>query len=140
MTLWAAFDPGESTGLAVGNEKGLQGYVVTPLREFENSLLDWKKNWGEFPATAVVEDFRLDHSKEPQQSKVKTVMVMGMIQFWCKANDIKYIEQARMYRPIGYKYWGRKPLPKSNPANHAYDAVAHLYYFMVQNKKWRVKL
>lgn len=140
MTLYCAFDPGISTGLAVGDEEGLQGYVVINLKEFEDSLLDWKRLWGEFPTTAVVEDYRLDHSKEPKQSKIETVSVMGMIRFWCKANNIEYIEQARMYKPVGYRYWGKKPLSKSNPTNHAYDAVAHLFYYMIQNKKWRIKL
>lgn len=145
MTIYAGFDPGKTVGLAVADESGVVGYTTVNWKKLDDYLLhDWDRYWGEKPATAVVEDYRLNapdsNRVEPIQSKIETVQGIGAIRHWCTANEIEFIEQARMYKPVGYKYWGKKPLPKSNPTNNAYDAAAHLMYWLVQNKKVRIKL
>jgi hypothetical protein len=143
MTLYVAFDPGLRTGLAVANDNGIQAYHTVHFNDMEDSLLSWLKYWGEYPATVIFEDYRLNpvtaKHVEKIHSKMETVQVIGMIKMWCKTNNIECVEQERNRKLVGYKYWGKKSLSKSNPTNHAYDAAAHLMFWMVQTKKLKVR-
>lgn len=147
--LWAAFDPGLTTGLAVatsdfGEQAKLAGYVTIRFKEMEDSLLNWVKYWEYLPEVVIVEDYRKNpyyyEKQEKTQSKIETVQVIGMLKMWCRTNGIKCVEQPRDRKRIGYDNWGKAPLPKSNPMNHAYDAAAHLVYWLVQHKLMRIKV
>lgn len=145
MKLYAGIDPGLTTGLAVANEEGeFQGFVSVHFDKIQDSLINWDTYWLQKPEVVIVEDYRLNpytaKRVEATHSRIETVQVIGMVKIWCTSHDIECVIQDRDKKGVGYRYWGKKPLPKSNPMNHPYDAAAHLMFYMVNKKLIKVKL
>lgn len=135
--VYIAIDPGISTGIAIFGDDGELNWFQT--EKYEN-IYKWLETLdAQIITDIIMEDYRLNppnwEKHEAIHSKMETTKVMGKIELWCEQNDIKLHEQARQFKSVGYKYWGKEPLPKSNPLNHAWDAVAHGMYWLVRNHK-----
>lgn len=85
----------------------------------------------------IVEDYKVYPNKARQHiySNLETSRVIGRVETWCKLSNIKLIKQMAHIKATGYMYLGKKPLPKSNPRNHEFDAHAHAVYWGVVNGK-----
>ena len=130
-SLYISLDPGQTTGYATfdkdGNIKDMEYLVLNEVRErFERDLWD---------AIAVIcEDWRLDPKRAMafSWSQMPECKLIGWLEGVCFMKNIPFILQAAGVKPTGYKHWGRKPLPKSNPLNHAYDAIVHGREYLIK--------
>ncbi len=99
--------------------------ILTFLRQFKNI------------EKCIIENFILYTHKAFEQvnSDMLTSRIIGRVENWAELNDVDLIKQGANIKPIGYKYIGRKPLPKSNKLNHAMDAYVHFMYWAVRHRK-----
>lgn len=83
----------------------------------------------------ILEDYKVypHMAKQHTYSSLETPRVIGRVETWCKLSNIRLIKQMAHVKATGYRYLGIKPLPKSNPLNHQYDAHAHATYWGVLN-------
>lgn len=129
-----ALDPGETTGWALFKYTEIDGktrYVdqgqVSGEPEAINKLLDLLN-----PTIIVYEDFRLFAHRAFQQrwSRMPASRVIGMVESWAKAHNVKFYSQGADKKTLGYMYLGEKP-PGNHKKSHAPDAKAHGMYFLV---------
>lgn len=128
---YIAIDPGKSNGVCGYNAKGHLMFMTTIN---EKDLL---KFLGVFKhiKICVTEDYKIYEHKSRQHinSDVLTLRVIGRIENWCELSDIQLVKQLPAIKATGYKWLGKKPLPKSNPANHKWDAHVHFVFWAVRN-------
>lgn len=132
-SLYIALDPGDTTGYATfysdGSIKDMEYYSMDEVRSrFEQDI------WNH-PLAVICEDWRLypDAARHFYFSPMPTAKLIGWLEGVCYMQSIDFILQAAQIKASGYKMWGRKPLPKSNPMNHAYDAVVHGRHYLIKN-------
>lgn len=84
--------------------------------------------------TCVTEDYKIRYDRAVQHtgSDVLTLRVIGRIEHWCEINNVTLIKQMPTIKATGYLWLGKKPLPKSNPANHKWDAHVHFIHWAVR--------
>lgn len=128
---YIALDPGDTTGYATFSASGqIREMEYYPLDEIrERFMMDiWD-------AIAVIcEDWRLypDAAKHFYFSQMPTAKLIGWLEGVCYMKTVPFHLQAAQIKSTGYKHWGKSPLPKSNPMNHAYDAVVHGREFLIK--------
>jgi hypothetical protein len=130
---YLGIDPGESNGVCGYDHayKLMFMYTVahTDMREFLNLFKHLQ--------VIVCEDFFLYPNKAMQQiySNMETSQMIGRIKTFAEDHDIKVVMQQATIKPTGYKWLGLKPLPKSNPSNHEFDAHVHFMYWLIRMGK-----
>lgn len=130
---YLSIDPGESNGICGYDSRFyLQFMVVVPEKHISRFIKQFEKLH-----TCVIEDYRLFPNKAMQQvySSMTTTRVLGRVENWTENNDIKLVKQQPSIKLTAYKWLGKKPLPKSNPMNHAYDAHVHFIYWGVRTER-----
>lgn len=128
--IFLSFDPGKGTGVTGYDAKYYLQFmwtihaddVVKFLACFDHISLIVMENYRVFAHKA----------KAHINSDLLTVRVIGRIESWCENKDITLIPQAPSIKTTAYKWAKKKPLPKSNPRNHALDAHVHFIFFAVQ--------
>lgn len=87
--------------------------------------------------TIVIEDFKLYPNKAKQQfySDMQTSRIIGGIETWARLKKVTVVKQGANIKDTGYKWIGKKPLPKINSRNHQMDAHVHFMYWAISNKK-----
>lgn len=130
---YLAIDPGETNGIAAYDENGVLLWC-RPIKhaDLTDFLLDIEKLFAPLQLI-IVENYLVYPNKAKQHvySKLTTVRMLGEIDGFAKARGIKVQKQNATIKNVGYKWMGRKPLPKSDPMNHAFDAHAHGLYWLV---------
>lgn len=131
MIKFLAIDPGKRNGIAAYNEYGLMQWMRTVLYDELTNFLRKQEE----VKVVILEDYTVFPHKAKQHiySDLITPRAIGKVEGWCEARNIKLVKQGSSYKAMGYKYLGKKPLPKSNPMNHAVDAHAHGIYYLVNN-------
>jgi len=128
---YLSIDPGLSNGICGYNKRGhLQFSIIIKLDELVDFLKQYKR-----VDTVIVEDYTIypNKAKDHIYSDVPTSRAIGRIESWAELNDTKLIKQPAHIKSTGYKFLGKKPLPKSNPNNHWLDAHAHFTFWAVGN-------
>jgi hypothetical protein len=129
MSFYLALDPGKATGYAVFNEEGEDDDFDT-LDIFETRTLIKTQRW----KAVICEDWKLrpEAAKFMVWSDMPTSKLIGYVEGYCDGLNIPFILQQPAIKPTAYKLAGRKPLPKSNPLNHAMDAYVHGRYYLAK--------
>jgi hypothetical protein len=127
---YIAIDPGNSNGVCGYNSKGHLMFMTTInekdllkfLKVFQKIILCVTENY-------LIYEHKLQHHRG---SDVLTLRVIGRIENWCELSNIQLVKQLAAIKNTGYLWLGKKPLPKSNPANHKWDAHVHFIYWAVR--------
>ncbi len=130
---YLGIDPGNATGITGYDEKFYLQFSLTLKPEDVGVFLD---NFYHLK-TVVYEGFALFPNKAKQQiySKMTTSQVIGRIKTISELRGFEVVEQQSTIKNTGYKYLGKKPLPKSNPQNHTMDAHVHFMYWAISKGK-----
>ncbi len=126
---YLAIDPGKSNGVCGYDEKFYLLFMLTiPASAMIKFLHCFDK-----VAVCVVENYVLYPNKAPAQrySDMETSRVIGRIETWAELKNVKLVKQLAAVKNNGYKWIGKKPLPKSNPHNHEWDAHVHFMYWAI---------
>jgi hypothetical protein len=128
---YLSFDPGTSNGCCGYDSRYHLVFMFTIKASDMIKFLQIFKH----VKICVMEGYKLFPNKASAQaySDMETSRVIGRIESWTELNEIELIKQGANIKPIGYKWAGKKPLPKSNPANHELDAHIHFVYRAVRN-------
>jgi|SRR5882724_1327340 len=131
--LYLGIDPGRANGVCGYDARYYVVFMYTinslDMVHFLAQLKKVKK--------CVIEDYLLYPDKMKQQvySDMETPRVIGRVESWAEAQNVELIKQGASIKSTGYKWIGRKPLPKSNPLNHELDGHVHFMYWAVKNGK-----
>lgn len=124
-----AFDPGDTTGVAIGDLEGnLKDYFQLNVKELYGFLEEI-----ESADVFLVEDFHIMPGKAQSfsWSNMEVIQVIGALKY---AAWTKHRCGVTMQRPTvknsGYRWAGIMP-PKNHNQSHATDAYAHLVYYWV---------
>lgn len=129
---YLSIDPGKSNGVCGYDSRFyLQFMLVIPSDKMVKFLNQFRRI-----TNCVVEDYRLypNKAKEQYYSDMETPRIIGQIEGWAELYDVNVTKQPASIKPTAYKWLGKKPLPKTNPLNHALDAHVHGIYWGVRNK------
>lgn len=124
-----AVDPGEGNGWVKMNFKGqILDMGNEPHTHFAQFIMDIGED---LPYYVVCEDFRLFRGRAIQQagSKMITVRMIGMLEFYCAQNKVKFILQPANIKPMAMKYTKIRP-HGAHKDNHHIDAIYHGIYFL----------
>ncbi len=127
--VYIAIDPGKSNGVCGYNALGhLQFMTTIDERDLLKFLGIFKR-----VNKCITENYLVyaHKAKHHINSDVLTLRVIGRIENWCELNNIPLVKQLAAIKSTGYKWLGKEPLPKSNPANHKWDAHVHFVYWGV---------
>ncbi len=127
---YLSIDPGKSNGITGYDAKCYLQFMWTI---HEADLVEFLECFKRTSLT-VIESYRVYSHKATQHvnSDLITSRVIGRVEHWAESNGITLMPQAASVKTTGYKWAGKKPLPKSNPMNHALDAHVHFIYFAVK--------
>jgi hypothetical protein len=130
---YLGIDPGESNGICGYDSKFYLQFMTTIYFEDITKFL----HQFDHIKLCVVEGYHVYPNKAQQHvySNLKTPRVIGRIESWAEIKNINLIRQPATVKATGYKWIGEKPLPKSNPQNHALDAHVHFMYWAVRHGK-----
>ncbi len=128
--IFLSFDPGKGTGVTGYDAKYYMQFMWT-LHEADvvKFLACFEK-----VSLVVMESYRVfaHKAKEHIGSDLLTSRVIGRIEHWVETIGATLVTQQSSIKDTGYKWAKKKPLPKSNPLNHALDAHIHFIYFAVR--------
>lgn len=129
-TKYLAVDPGKSNGTCgYDSEYQLQFMLIVGSDHMTRFLQQFQHI-----RRCIVEDYKVYPNKALDHiySDLETSRVIGRIESWAETKAVDLIKQNASIKTTAYKWLGRKPLPKSNPLNHAMDAHAHFTYWGVR--------
>lgn len=133
MTEWfyLALDPGETTGWATFDEKGV-------IQEFGQFTQEEQNKWLDANITpnlkmVIVEEYRNYRGGTFKGQKNQTSKNIGAIEMICELRGVPYTRQPANIKSIGYKFAGMKGPPSDHRISHQYDAVAHGTYWLRVN-------
>lgn len=133
-----AFDPGDTTGVAIFSDQGeLKQMTQLKLQD----LIDFLGGY-EFPVSLViVEDFRLFKRKAMQQvgSTMPAPQVIGAIKTFASMKGVEVVLQPANIKPLALK-WSGIIMPGNHADSHQWDAYLHGYYWLVSNGILQTKL
>ncbi len=134
---YLGIDPGKANGVC-GYDAKL--YLVFMLTIPANDMIKFLYCF-DLVEVCVVEDFLLYPNKSKYQaySDMETSRVIGRIESWSQDKEVKLIKQKATIKEIGYKWLGKKPLPKSNPRNHEADANVHFMYWAISSGLYKAE-
>lgn len=136
--MFIAIDPGASP-----KENGTTGYArfgpdgsSISMEYFSESEIrhEFMSDIWDAPSAVICEDWRLDPKvfRAYSWSRMPTCKLIGWLEGVCYMQNILFILQGAQIKKSGYQHWGKKPLPKSNPMNHAYDAFVHGREYLIK--------
>lgn len=130
---YLAIDPGKSNGVCAYDGKFYLTFMMTIDTNDMVQFLDIFDNVD----TCILEDFMLYPNKAKEQiySDMETSRVIGRTESWAERKKVNLVKQGAKIKDTGYKWIGKKPLPKSNPRNHELDAHVHFMYWAIKNGK-----
>jgi predicted Zn-ribbon and HTH transcriptional regulator len=130
---YLSIDPGKSNGVCGYDKKYNIVFMGTVREEDMTNFLNCFDNL----AVCVVESYRLYPNKRKQQiySDMLTSRVIGRVEGWAARKGIKLVMQPASIKPVGYAWIDKKPLPKTNPHNHEWDAHVHFMYWAISKGK-----
>lgn len=130
---YIAIDPGKANGVCGYDSRFYLQFMFTIPEE---SMIDLLRVF-EKVDTCIIEDYRLfpDKSKDQVYSDMLTSRIIGRVETWAQIGKIRLVKQGSKIKNTGYKWIGRKPLPKSNPRNHSLDAHVHFMYWAITTSK-----
>lgn len=133
---YLGIDPGEANGICGYNDEFHLMFMATVADKDITGFLDIFQNL----KLIVIEDFVLYPSKAMKQvySDMPTSRVIGRVEEWAGKRDVQLVKQLATIKTTGYKWIGKKPLPKSNKLNHELDAHVHFMYWAI--KRGKIKL
>jgi len=126
---YLALDPGKTTGWATFAE---DGSGITMGQYNAEQLINFMD---ETTAKIIItEDYRLFPWKLKEQawSKLDTVRLIGMIQYWCYKTQRTLILQDPNIKSIGYM-WAGIPKAGAHKNSHERDAYVHGVYYLQKN-------
>lgn len=148
VDLAIAFDPGKTTGIAVcvlkddGKFGGWQTVTQVPLKDIPDWFATFDREHQDDSIKAVVYERFVTYRQMAQRqigSDQPASQVVGMIKMWCAGKKIKPEDQPADVMQVGAKWSGVKQ-PKNHAESHRYDALNHLYYWLVQNERAEPKV
>lgn len=129
MTKVYAFDPGKTTGIAVGDTEGklydtLQ-WTAEPFYNFLDTISE--------PSIFVVENFLIRPNKANSfiWSDMEVIQHIGALKYKAFSTGSDFVIQEPSIKSIGYK-WAGLQAPKNHAMSHSTDAYAHLVYYWVK--------
>ena len=130
--LYLAFDPGNTTGWAVLNDRAIpqdMGQV-----SFDGLADFLKKETRTFEAI-IIEEYRVFRRKAMQHagSDLRTSQVIGKLKFWAELNETPVVMQAASILPTAEK-WAQIKMPKDHSISHQISAVLHGSYYLMKNE------
>lgn len=134
--VYLSIDPGESNGICGYDVKY---HLLFMLVVKEADMIRFLAQF-EHIKHCICEGYLLFPNKARQQiySDMKTPKVIGRVESWSEINEIELHMQPPTIKVTGYKWIGKRPLPKSNPQNHPMDAHVHFMYWGITTG--RIKL
>lgn len=133
-----AFDPGDTTGVAIFSTQGeLKQMTQLDLQ----SLIDFLGGYEAPVALVIVEDFRLFKKKAMQQvgSQMPAPQVIGAIKTFASMKGVEVVIQPSNIKPLALK-WSGIAMPGNHSQSHQWDAYLHGYYWLVSNGVIQTKL
>ena len=136
-----AFDPGDTTGVAIFNEKGqLLGLNQLPL-EGDKGLIKWSARYERPVGVIIFETWVTFRQKAQAQtgSKQKAAQAIGAIKTMAVLKNATLIEQKPDIMKIATKWSGVK-LPSDHSQSHQYAAYLHGFFWLHQQGMINTKL
>lgn len=141
-----AFDPGDTTGIAVFNEDS-QVVELTSI-PFEHSakypegetLIDWLARQKEV-GTVIYESFIVYRKSAPRMagSKMKASQAIGAIKLWAKGHGAELVEQPANILSTAQKLTQvKRPTVKAH--THSVEAFLHGAYWLIQQGRMQTAL
>lgn len=134
--IYLGIDPGKSNGVCGYDEKFYLQFMLTIQAD---DMVMFLEQFHKIKV-CVVEVYRVFPNKLRSHiySNLETPRVIGRIEGWAARNQFYLEGQPSHIKSTGYKWIGQKPLPKSNPRNHEWDAHVHFMYWAIRTG--RIKL
>ena len=129
--VYLAIDPGKANGICGYGEKYDLLFMLTiHANDMVMFLHQFKK-----VKKCIMESYNLYPKKAQQQlySDMETSRVIGRVEYWTEHAGVELVMQPASIKSTGYKWIGQKPLPKSNPKNHALDGHVHFMYWAIKH-------
>lgn len=140
MTI-TAWDPGDTTGVAVWNDE----YDLLEMKQIrmEETASFWKyieERHGPI-RICIVEDFVLFGARAAQQkgSRMKASQGIGSLRTLSQLSHADFYLQPASVKKTAMKQ-ARITLPSKHEDTHEYDAYLHGYHWMVKNGKIKTQL
>lgn len=141
--LGLGFDPGKTSGIAVCHLKDdgtFDGWLTITQVKLPD-IPDWfakfdREHQDDTVEIVVYERFVTYRQMATRQvgSNQPASQVIGMIKFWCSQRKIKPVEQPADILGVAAR-WSGYAQPKNHAESHRFDALNHLFYWLVQNEK-----
>lgn len=142
MNQIVSFDPGEDTGWSILEDPG--GYEIAHgiehYKVFPRFLSKLHGLYGRM-SMCIIEDYALFKSKALAQSgsKLITVRVIGMLEYWAYINDVDIVYQSPQDKKPAEKWTGRKP-PSDHSKSHDIDAFNHGIFYLYNQGRYELKV
>lgn len=127
-----SFDPGATTGVAVGDNMGnlkeLHTLVGLDLFDYLIGL--------QVADRFIIESFKIRPNKASSfiWSDMTVIQYIGAIAYRAYELKIPCVMQEPSIKPMGYR-WAGIEVPKTHSLSHETDAYAHLCYYWVKELK-----
>ena len=121
---YLALDPGETTGWATFDDKGV---IIEWGQVIQADLHKWLDKTITSDLRAVIsEEYRIYSSRRQRQwSRNQTSKNEGAIEAICSLRDVPFFLQPANVKKIGYLWAGLGAAPSNHSISHQWDAVAH---------------
>lgn len=126
---YLAIDPGETTGWATFDDKGV---IIEWGQVIQTDLHKWLDKTITSDLGAVIsEEYRIYSSRRQRQwSRNQTSKNEGAIEALCSIRGVPFFLQPANIKKIGYKWAGLGAAPSNHSISHQFDAVAHGTYWL----------
>lgn len=133
MTEYAyiALDPGETTGWAGFDNKGIIQAYGQFTQDEQTKWLD--ENITPNVKMVIIEEYRNYKGGTFRGQTNQTSKNIGAIEMICELRVVPYTRQPANIKKIGYKFAGLGEAPTNHSISHQYDAVAHGVYWLRVN-------
>lgn len=131
--IYLGIDPGKANGVCGYDARHYVVFMCTVNSlDMIHFLAMFKK-----VEKCIIEDYLLYPNKANQQvySDMETSRVIGRVESWAELHHVEVIKQGASIKATGYKWIGKKALPKSNPLNHELDAHVHFMHWAIKHGK-----
>lgn len=131
--IYLGIDPGKSNGVCGYDARHYVVFMCTVNSlDMIHFLAMFKK-----VEKCIIEDYLLypDKAKQQVYSDMETSRVIGRVESWAELHHVEVIKQGASIKATGYKWIGKKALPKSNPLNHELDAHVHFMHWAIKHGK-----
>lgn len=132
---YLVLDPGETTGVAVFNDKGIivDVFQLDRIVDVGTYLDEMLTLSGSKCIRVLYESFKVFPWVKQGGSEVPAAQVIGIIKYLCHKRGIPTEEIDPKYKRIGYAWSGKKP-PSNHAISHGPDAEALGEYWLRKNK------